>query len=514
MKSPAVLFVSLLYFAIIIVVSYLSYHKANNISGFIVGGRSLGVWMVSSSIMAAIMSGWTWIGMSGGGYGVGYPDHIRTMAFAYPGIVLGFYLVAKPIRVISERTNSYTLPDVLAARFGESRTIRLFSAGIILIASFLYLSANWVSMGYTFSTALGTSYQAGLLAGAAFVAVYMILGGAIASAWTSFFQLFIMVVMSAIGIVMSLRAVGGYTELNLEIARVAPEAAKLFLKDPASPYYPTASVSYLLLSLLFFSGLPAMTTKFMTIKDTKSLKWCPLIAVVAYIVGTSTNLVGLAGRVLAERGIVNPPQRADQIIFAMMGTVFPPLVSALLYTAILSAIMSTCETYLLLFASSVVNDFAVKTLAMPLSEKRQLFWTRAMIAVCTAVTFLLAFQPPALISLLGTQAFGAFLCGFGAITILGMRWRRANKQGAVAGIASAFVVGAILPMVDAYLPDVTLLPGWNLCGIGAVISLLVMIAVSLLTPAPEKPDFFDRMRAEGAAAREEPEEPESLPAPQ
>lgn len=74
MNSSTVTTVSLaiIYFVIILAVGYVAGKKTKSMGDFMVGGRKLGVWITALGIMAAVMSGWTWIGNPGASYSVGY----------------------------------------------------------------------------------------------------------------------------------------------------------------------------------------------------------------------------------------------------------------------------------------------------------------------------------------------------------------------------------------------------------------------------------------------------------
>ncbi len=86
-----------------------------------------------------------------------------------------------------------------------------------------------------------------------------------------------------------------------------------------------------------------------------------------------------------------------------------------------------------------------------------------------------------------SNAWAGLGAAFGPTVLLSLYWKRTNFQGAVAGIAA----GALTVIVWDYIP----LAGGNTLGtvtglyslaIGFAISLLAIVAVSLLTPAPSE----------------------------
>ena len=85
--------------------------------------------------------------------------------------------------------------------------------------------------------------------------------------------------------------------------------------------------------------------------------------------------------------------------------------------------------------------------------------------------------------------------------VLGVWWKRANKQGAIAGMVGGFLAGSwYLYMVYNGLME----PWWGIDHIrfgiiGMPVSLVCMVVVSLLTPAPSKEiqDMVDEVRIPG-----------------
>jgi cation/acetate symporter len=114
--------------------------------------------------------------------------------------------------------------------------------------------------------------------------------------------------------------------------------------------------------------------------------------------------------------------------------------------------------------------------------------------VLAALVVLIAFNPPGLIAEITAVAFALAGNTLFPVFLLGIWWDRANKQGAIAGMATGLVVtfGALLGSGLPWLG--TLLPATSSALIGAPLVILVMIVVSLVTPAP--PERIRRFLAE------------------
>lgn len=479
------LFTVILYFAVILVIGYAAGKKTRNMSDFMVGGRSLGVWMLSFGVMAAVMSGWSWLGNPGAVYAAGYSAHVRISSLTPLGVVLAFMLVAKPIRIISDKAECYTMPDILAARWNNSTAIRFLSCIIILIGSATYLVSQWSSMGTVMQMVLGISYKQGVIIGAVIISAYVVAGGMLASMWTNFIQMLIMFVMAIVLVVKSVGAVGGFTEMNYAVAAIDPT----FVQPFTASHTAINSLSYcFLVVFLAYAGQPGFNTKFLMIRDQKQLKWSPLVSVLALIVGTSMYLVGIAGKIMVSEGTIAAPVSNDGILLSVIQGIFSPALSALIMVAIMAAVMSTAETHLFACGTSLVQDLMVRGAHKNIPEAKCLRYIRIVIAATTVLTVILALNTPDMIAAIGTQAFGALCAGFGPVVCLGLRWKRVNSKAAIAGMTAGLIFGGVLPLLD---PSNTLLGQWTPAGVGVVLSTVVTIAVSLLTK-PEHSAIFER----------------------
>ena len=480
---------SAVYFVVILAIGYAAGKKTKGISDFMVGGRNLGVWITALGIMAAVMSGWTWIGNPGASYAVGYASIVKLYSMGPIGLALSYIVLAKPVRIISEKKGCYTLPDILAARWSGNRTVRILSAVIILIGCFTYLVSQWSSMGTVLESVLGVSYRTAVIIGAVIICAYVVAGGMLASMWTNFIQMIIMFVMAIVILVRSVNVAGGFAGMNLAAASIDPLYVQPFWHDAANSLLAVLTYSILIVGLTY-GGQPSVNTKFMMIQKTNKLRWAPLISGIALAVGTTTNFLGIAGLVMVDKGIVAAPERADMILMSMISAIFSPAVSALVMVAVMAAVMSTAETYLFSSASTVTHDFMKHVLKIEMSDKKYVDLTRLLIAVVTVITVIMAFNPSAMVATVGAQAFGCFCAGFGPVLYIGLRWKRVNSKAAIAGMSTGLIFGGLLPIIDSVFFSGNLIPGVNIPGAGVIVSVIVIALVSFSTK-PEHADVFD-----------------------
>jgi cation/acetate symporter len=151
----------------------------------------------------------------------------------------------------------------------------------------------------------------------------------------------------------------------------------------------------------------------------------------------------------------------------------------------LAAALSTADGLLLVIAAAISNDLYAKMIDPKAPEKRVVLIGKAAVAVAGIIGGLVAAQKIAFIVQIVAWAFSLATASFFPALVLGVFWKRLNKQGAVAGL----VVGLLVTIAYIYLNKAH---GFSILGIqhtasglfGLIANLIVTVAVTYLTPAP------------------------------
>jgi cation/acetate symporter len=166
----------------------------------------------------------------------------------------------------------------------------------------------------------------------------------------------------------------------------------------------------------------------------------------------------------------------------------PYVISGLVAAGGLAAAMSTADGLLLAIANALSHDLYYKIIDPKADTRRRLIVARVLlIFIGVAAAGIAALQ---LTGILGAVAWAFdFACsGLLFPLVLGVWWKRANAAGAIAGMVVGLAVGSwYLYMVYNGL----MTPWWGIDHlrfgiIGMPASLIAMVVVSLLTPAPSK----------------------------
>ena len=176
----------------------------------------------------------------------------------------------------------------------------------------------------------------------------------------------------------------------------------------------------------------------------------------------------------------------------------PAVISGLVAAGGMAAAMSTADGLLLAIANALSHDLYYKMIDPKADTGKRLIVARILLlAIGAAGAFVASFQ---LTSILGAVAWAFdFACsGLFFPLVLGIWWKRANTQGAIAGMLVGFLAGT------AYLVNIQWMGGEIWLGIdslrfgiiGMPASLIAMVVVTLMTKEPdaETQAMVDEMR--------------------
>lgn len=170
----------------------------------------------------------------------------------------------------------------------------------------------------------------------------------------------------------------------------------------------------------------------------------------------------------------------------------PAWVIALVAAGGLAAALSTASGLLLVIASSISHDLYYRIINRQASEKQRLMLGRVMIGVAVVIAGYFGINPPGFVAQVVAFAFGLGASSFFPVIVLGIFWKRANRQGAIAGMICgiSFTMFYIIHTTPAFMGADPWFLGISPQGIGTVgmlINFIVTVLVSLMTaPPPEE----------------------------
>ena len=470
------------------VIGWFSYGKSKTLDGFLLGGRNVGAWATAFAYGTTYFSAVVFVGYAGQhGWNIGVGAIWIGIGNAVLGCLLSWLLLANRTRKMTGHLEAKTMPEFFEKRY-FSKGMKIFSAVIIFVFLVPYSAAVYKGLGSLFSAIFpGVETWVWMLVIACLTALYLVIGGYVATAYTNLVQGVIMIVGVVLLIVAVFRhdAVGGISGLFENLGNIPNDGAQL------TNIFGGSAVKFLCVNIMLTSfgtwGLPQMIGKFYAIKDTAAIKrgtiistiFCVIIGCGAYLIGSTSRLI--LGNQLPEGGV-------DAVIPAVLmevlgGGKFGLVLLAIILILLLSASMSTLVSVVLTSASSVSVDLIPTVRKKPIKPETQMLLTRFFCLAFVLCSFVFATQKITIIVSLMSFSWGVVSGCFIGPYMWGLFSKKITKIGAYAGMISGLLTVGIATLV------LTIQSGFSAAaakspemGVAAMaISLIVVPVVSLLT---------------------------------
>jgi sodium/proline symporter len=462
------------YLFLLFAVAIWSSKETTDLEGYFIAGKKLPYWVVAFSTNATGESGWLLLGLTGMAYAVGV-HAFWVVAGELVGISLCWFLVAKRLKIASDQYDSITVPDYLESRFEDDKHIlRLISVVIILVMVLIYIAAQMIAAGKAFSEFIQISYVQGVILGAVVTALYTMIGGYKAVAYTDVVQGVLMLLALILLPLFAFIEAGGWSPVMSGLDAIDPILLNGLGEHGLSVAGFVAAASFLAIGLPFL-GVPQVLVRFMSIEDETQVAKAGFISVACMLFFTSGAVfIGLAGRVLF-------PELSDPelIMPTLSRELFPPVITGILVVVLLAAIMSTVDSLLILVSSAITRDLLQKVIKPNLSDNKLVLIGKACTFVIGICALCIALTENRAIFWLVLFSWSGLGATFGPIIICSLIWAKVTLPGAIAGILGGFLITVLWVVFlkeDVY-NMYEAIPGF----FG---SLLLIIGVSLFTQKP------------------------------
>jgi len=486
-----------IYVLVMLGVGYWCMRRTKSVGDFFLGGRSLGPWMSAFAYGTTYFSAVLFIGYAGKlGWGFGIHTMWIVIGNTLIGTVLAWKLLAGRTRDMTVRLNAITMPEFLRARYGHT-PLQVVSALVVFVFLVPYSASVLMGLSYLFEMTLHISYEHALYFLTALTAVYLVMGGYFAVAFSDFIRGIIEFagVMIMVYLLAHRPEIGGFIHATGKLVgdpAAAPALGGAKALGAGTWLAVTAPGWLTLLSLVLITSfgpwaLPQMVQKFYSIRSREDVKRAMLIAGVfalfmafgAYYSGALTHLyygAKLPPELMGPKGPI-----WDKIMPHFITTSgLPSLLVMVIVLMVFSASMSSLSSLVLVSSSAIAIDIYGAFVNRHANPKRTMALLRAMCAVFVGCSLYIALKRPVFIVNLMIMSWGTLAGVFLAPYLYGLFWKRTSLAGVYAGIA----VG----LVSAF----TLFSLWGQDGVplaGAItmfLPLLVVPLVSLISrPLPQ-----------------------------
>ena len=469
--------------------------RAGSTSEFYVAGG--GVHPVANGMATAAdwMSAASFISMAGIISFVGYDGAVYLM-----GWTGGYVLLALCLAPYLRKFGQFTVPDFIGERY-YSKTARMVAVFCAIFVSFTYVAGQMRGVGVVFSRFLEVDINLGIIIGMGIVFFYAVLGGMKGITYTQVAQFCVLIFAFLVpAIFTSIMMTGNplpqvgmgstisgtdvylldkldglteelgftaYTEGNKSMVDVFFICAALMVGTAGLPHVIirfftvpkvrdariSAGWALLFISLLYTTA-PGVAA-FARVNMIETINGPDMQGVAAadapswYKNWESTGLVGWEDKNGDGKMFYSGDERnemkinRDIIVLASPELAkLPNWVVALLAAGGLAAALSTAAGLLLVISTSISHDLLKKGFRPNMTDKQELLAARfaAMVAIIGAGY--LGISPPGFVAQVVAFAFGLAAASFFPAIILGIFYKKMNKEGAIAGMLTGIAFTA------------------------------------------------------------------------
>ncbi|MDN3678938.1 sodium:solute symporter family protein [Vibrio tapetis subsp. quintayensis] len=469
--------------------------RAGSTSEFYVAGG--GVHPVANGMATAAdwMSAASFISMAGIISFVGYDGAVYLM-----GWTGGYVLLALCLAPYLRKFGQFTVPDFIGERY-YSRTARMVAVFCAIFVSFTYVAGQMRGVGVVFSRFLEVDINLGIIIGMGIVFFYAVLGGMKGITYTQVAQFCVLIFAFLVpAIFTSIMMTGNplpqvgmgstltgtdvylldkldglteelgftaYTEGNKSMVDVFFICAALMVGTAGLPHVIirfftvprvrdariSAGWALLFISLLYTTA-PGVAA-FARVNMIETINGPEMKGVAAenapswYKNWESTGLVGWEDKNGDGKMFYSGDERnemkinRDIIVLASPELAkLPNWVVALLAAGGLAAALSTAAGLLLVISTSISHDLLKKGFRPNMTDKQELLAARLAAMVAIVGAGYLGINPPGFVAQVVAFAFGLAAASFFPAIILGIFYKKMNKEGAIAGMLSGIAFTA------------------------------------------------------------------------
>ncbi len=404
--------------------------STKGLADYYVGGRSMGGWVIGLSFFATYASTNSFVGFSGRTYAWGLP-WLLFIPTAVGFSLFAWMVVAPRLRAFTAAMDSLTIPDFIGFRFG-STPARVFAALIVIAASFFYMTAVFKGIGNLLEVFLEIPYRLSIVIVFFVVMTYTMIGGFISVVKTDSVQGVVMMVAAILLFTGTVDAAGGLGAAWEVRDQPGGEALFSWGGGVAVPVL----IGTMVAGLVKFAVEPRQLSRFFALEGDKAIRTGMWVSSLTFAAVFSLLIpVGIYARKLFPTGI----EDTDLVVPTLLSEVFGQGTSAFLLVAMVAAAMSSLDSVLLVMASTTERD-VMSILRPGQSEEREMFWTKAWVALFAFITMLISLNPPG--GIVELTAFSGALYGacFFPALVLGLHWRRGNGTAVMGSFVTGIVV--------------------------------------------------------------------------
>src|SRR5215472_9746479 len=477
------------YFALVFGIGIYFARRKRTSEEYFLAGRDIGWFFIGASLFVSNISTEHFIGLSGtgasSGLAVGHFEWLACLILLILGwVFVPFYL----------RSNVFTMPEFLERRFNRQSAVYL--AGISIIAYiFTKISVQLYAASVVLERVAGWSLWKTAVVLVIATGAYTIAGGLAAVIYTDTVQTLILITGAVALTVIGLGRVGGLAHLR----EMVPPSYFHMIKPISDPDFPWTGIFFgaPILGIWYWCTDQVIVQRVLSARDEGHAKAGTIFAGFLKILPVfMLVLPGIIAFALFPEQVKKPDFAYPTLVLNLLPVGLVGLVMAALLAAVMGAMSSVFNS-----ASTLATLDFYKKIRPQASERQLVNFGR----VATAVMVLLGLLWVPFIHYISSQLYiylqsvQAYISPpIAACFVLGILWPRLNGAGAISSLLTGFVLGAtrfILELADraggGQLEATSV--GWlikmnflHYAIFMFVVCSIVLVGVSLMTPAPDR----------------------------
>ena len=321
--------------ALNVYVGYYFIKRARSADDYIVANKQIDISVYVATMVATGIGGGNFIGQIGQIYGTGLVLMPSKIAFILCQLLIAMFLAEK----IRNRTG-YTAPDVLRQSYGR---VCQFLGGL---CSMIYLlgtgpALQTIALGTILNVVLGVPYEVGAVVAMCVIVFYTYSSGLWGVAMTDYVQFIIMGVGTAAAVLFALNNAGGWDAVTAKL----PETFFTLKTDVRS-----------MIELVLVIAIPSLIDgnryqRFYAAKDARVARKGYYIACIPwYLIIVLLFTIGY----ISAATLPDVPR--DKVFINFLLQSLPMGIKGLVFSALIAAIMSTADSYILAAATNFSED--------------------------------------------------------------------------------------------------------------------------------------------------------------
>lgn len=529
---------------------------------YVAGGR---VHPVANGMATAAdwMSAASFISMAGLIAFLGYDGSVYLM-----GWTGGYVLLALLLAPYLRKFGKFTVPDFVGDRY-YSDTARVVAIMCAIFISFTYVAGQMRGVGIVFSRFLDVGITQGVLIGMVIVFFYAVLGGMKGITYTQVAQYCVLIFAYLVPVIFVSILMTGNPIPQLGFGGTMEGEGGVYLLDKLDGLMmdlgfaaytdgtkPTIDIFFITAALMVgTAGLPHVIIRFFTVprvKDARISAGYALIFIVllystapAVAAFVKTNLITSVNDVAytevpqwftnwestgllqyedanndgliqyhADPAINELTIDPDIMVLASPEIAqLPNWVVGLVAAGGLAAALSTAAGLLLVLATAIAHDLFKRTLIPTMKEKTELITARVTVFFTVLIAGYFGINPPGFVAQTVAFAFGLAAASFFPVILMGIFYKRMNKEGAIAGMAAGIIFTATYIIYFTFLnPEINNADHWwfgispeGIGTLGMFLNFGVAYLVSKVTKEPpqEIMDLVENIRIPRALTKKD-----------